>query len=168
MKKNLPVFLMFMAMAFSACTGTGDNPLIGTWGVTRIEYYTADITGNPIPSTIETFDYTPGASNGIKMTFRADNTGQLEDRSGTSPSVERFTYRYDAREQELYMDKDNESFILYIAELSVNTFTYLNEFESHKMERTYLKRLNNTRTNDARHTKPRPARPGSLLSGVKR
>ncbi len=168
MKKNLPVFLMFMAMAFSACTGTGDNPLIGTWGVTRIEYYTADITGNPIPSTIETFDYTPGASNGIKMTFRADNTGQLEDRSGTSPSVERFTYRYDAREQELYMDKDNESFILYIAELSVNTFTYLNEFGSHKMERTYLKRLNNTRTNDARHTKPRPARPGSLLSGVKR
>lgn len=164
MKKSLPILLLIIAVALSSCIDTGDNPLIGTWGVSRIEYYTADIVGNPIPSTLETYNYTPDASNGIKMVFKADNTGVLDDRSGETPSIERFTYRYNAREQELYMKTDKESFTLYIEDISANAFTYLNEYENHKMERTYLKRLGKTRTSKANRTEPRPVKLGSLLS----
>lgn len=165
MKKTLSFFLLIGTLALTSCIDTGNSLLIGAWGVERIEYYTCDIAGNPIPSTMEAYEFSPGASDGITMTFRANNTGQLEDRSTDFPVVTSFTYRYDAREQMVFMNKGSESFVLYVEELGANTFSYLNEYENHKIERTFLKRLDGVRNHTGRRVQRLPVHPGSLLSG---
>lgn len=162
---------------------------VGTWGVEQIDYYNIDYAGNPIESTIETFNFTPGDSNdGIELVFRANKKGEMRDRSQDTlwldynletqqyetiivcpdtTLVTQFTYSYDADESVLYMNMDyTHTFMMKISNLADNSFVYTNEYESNYVEKAYLKRISNdTRVVGGKKNSWRPRREGSFLSG---
>ena len=132
--------------------------LVGTWGVEKIEYYNLDYAGNPILSSLATFNYDPSSTeNGIRIIFREDKTGEIRDRAIDTLWVEEssyivgpdtilvkeFTYYYDKSDSLLYMSMTNSlaPHRMDIKELTNNTFVYEIEYSTKYMEKDYLKRL---------------------------
>ena len=183
---------VMVAMVFSSCEPSDSDAyksFVGSWGVERIEYYDLDYAGNPIPGSLETHDLVPGdPKNGIDLIFREDKTGEMRDRSqdtlwlDLNPEsetyetviicpdttlVETFTYSYDEEASALYLNmSDATVFMMTILDLTDNSFTYVNEYEEDKIEKTYLRRLSDTPASKARRqNQKRPYKPGSFLSG---
>ena len=132
--------------------------LVGTWGVERIEYYNLDYAGNPILSSLETYNYDPSSTeNGIQIIFREDKTGEIRDSAIDTLWVEEssyivcpdtilvkaYTYYYDKSDSLLYMNLTSSlvSHRMDIKELTNSTFVYENEYSTKYLEKAYLKRL---------------------------
>lgn len=189
--KRITLFaaLAIVAMLFTSCGKDDYKKFVGTWGVEKIEYYNIDYAGNPISSSMETYNLVPGdAQNGIDLIFRADKTGEMRDRSQDTLKldwnsetqtyetiiicpdttlVKRFTYSYDKSASILYMNMESvHTYKMNIESLESNSFIYENEYKQNYMERAYLKRISNVAEKSVRGQKAsRPTRQGSFLSG---
>ena len=190
MKKiTLLALCAVMALQFTSCRKNDYKSFVGTWGVEKIEYYNTDYAGNPIPSSMTTYDMVPGdEQSGIDLIFREDKTGEMRDRSRDTLIVEvsinptvydtiicpdttlvrSFTYSYDAAESILYMNMDNaHTYKMNILSLEKNSFIYENEYGQDYVEKAYMKRISKSASKDnSRKSQPqRPYRDGSFLSG---
>ena len=178
-----------MALQFTSCRKNDYKSFVGTWGVEKIEYYNTDYAGNPIPSSMTTYDMVPGdEQSGIDLIFKEDKTGEMRDRSRDTLIVEvsinptvydtiicpdttlvrAFTYSYDAAESILYMNMDNaHTYKMNILSLDKNSFIYENEYGQDYVEKAYMKRISKSASKDnSRKSQPqRPYREGSFLSG---
>ena len=191
--KKLSLFALCVAftMMFASCGKDKDSykSFVGTWGVERIDYYNIDFAGNPIENTIETYIFTPGdPDNGIDLVFRDDKTGEMRDRSQDTlwldynqetqqyetiiicpdtTIVTAFKYSFDKDESILYMNMDyTHTFMMQISNLTDNSYTYVNEYESNYVEKAWLKRISNdTKAVRGKKNSWRPRREGSFLSG---
>ena len=187
--KKLPLIVLcaFAALFFASCEQKNDyKAFVGTWGVEKIEYYNIDYAGNPIASTIQTYDYDPeDIGHGIQLIFRDDMTGEMHDNdvdtvwndahdsyvvNPDTTIVRKFDYSYDKHESVIYMNMDYvRTFKLKISNLTDNSFTYENEYWKDYMERSSLKRLSNTPVSKSatrqEQNRKRPVKPGSLLGG---
>lgn len=135
---------------------------IGIWGVERIDYYSTDYSGNPIPETMETFYYTPGdLENGLDMVFWEDNTGELRDSSRDTlfiytggyvdtiicpdtTLITGFSYAYHPEDSLLFVTTDTQhpiTYRLFISIFTDDSFVYENEYNNHYVEKAYLRRL---------------------------
>lgn len=190
MKKiTLLALCAVMALQFTSCRKNDYKSFVGTWGVEKIEYYNTDYAGNPIPSSMTTYDMVPGdEQSGIDLIFKEDKTGEMRDRSRDTLIVEvsinptvydtiicpdttlvrAFTYSYDAAESILYMNMDNaHTYKMNILSLDKNSFIYENEYGQDYVEKAYMKRISKSASKDnSRKSQPqRPYREGSFLSG---
>ena len=162
----------FAALLFTSCGKDDYSQLVGTWGTEKIEYYNIDYAGNPIPSSMSTFEYDyDDPDNSIQMIFRDDKTGEIRDSaidtmwinpdqhgiyqdSIVCPDtvlVTKFTCSYDKSDQSLYINTENSPrpFRVVITEHTNNTFVYENEYGPDYVERAYMRRISNTPTKSA-------------------
>ena len=192
MKKiTLLALFAIVAMQFTSCGKLNEKAFVGTWGVEKIEYYNIDYAGNPIASSMETYDMVPGDSqSGIDLIFREDKTGEMRDRSRDTIKtdwneethsyetiiicpdttiVSKFTYSVDKRSSILYMNIEHpvKTYKMNIVDLNKDSFIYENEYGTDYVEKAYLKRLSNTTSkSESRKSLPsRPYREDSFLSG---
>ena len=184
---------MVLVIVLASCrTKKGDDfkVFIGTWGVERIDYYNIDYAGNPISNTIETYYFTPGdPQSGIDLVFRENRSGEMRDRSHDTlfipvvvadtlhhvdtllcpdtTFVTNFTYSYHDDDATLYMNMQTErpyTYHMLIENLTDDSFTYYNEYETNYVEEARLVRLSND-TRGSKSSKPvaAPHKPGSLF-----
>ena len=189
--KKLSLFaaLALVSMLFASCGKIEYKSFVGTWGVEKIEYYNIDYAGNPIPASMESYNYDPNdTDNGIQLIFREDQTGEMRDSDIDSLAVINsdndtvyihcpdttlvypFTCSFDKKERVLYTTMDYGSYILtfrmYVSDMTANSFIYENEYDKNYMEKAYLKRLSNSTSKSASRTAPKhPRKPGSFLGG---
>ena len=180
-----------MALLLASCGKKNDyKAFVGTWGVEKIEYYNIDYAGNPIPATIETYNFNPDNINdGIQLIFREDKSGEMRDKSRDTlyfdfdtvtntyqtiivcpdtTLVTKFTYSYDNSQSILYMNMDYvRTFMMHVYNLESNSFTYENEYGKDYVERAYLKRLSSDKSSKAieKSKEVRPRKLESFLSG---
>jgi hypothetical protein len=187
-KLKLFVAVAIVAMLFTSCRKEDYKSFIGTWGVEKIEYYNIDFAGNPIPGSLETYNYDPESTdNGIQLYFRKDRTGEMRDSARDTIWIENeetgeydyiynpdtvlvstFTYSYDKDDHALYMNVEGNArpYRLEIEDLTFNSFIYENEYYSDYVEKSYLKRISKTANKDnKRQSVARPFKPGSFLGG---
>ena len=192
MKKiTLLALFAIVAMQLTSCGKLNEKAFVGTWGVEKIEYYNIDYAGNPIASSMETYDMVPGDSqSGIDLIFREDKTGEMRDRSRDTIKtdwneethsyetiiicpdttiVSKFTYSVDKRSSILYMNMESpvHTYKMNIVNMDKDSFIYENEYGTNYVEKAYMKRLSNSAVKSAtRGSQPtRPYREGSFLSG---
>lgn len=175
---NLIFALFILAFGLFSCGKGSDDYMkfVGTWAVERIDYFNTDFENNPIAGTLESYEFTPGdKTDGIDMTFRANKTGEILDRSRVPDStlVITFTYSYHSDDMLLHMKTKEggktKKHEIQILELNSNDFNYENEYGDHYIEKAWLVRLKgsnaNTKGDTGRKAKTvRPIRKGSLLS----
>lgn len=180
-----------MALLLASCGKKNDyKAFVGTWGVEKIEYFNIDYAGNPIPATIETYNFNPDNINdGIQLVFREDKSGEMRDKSRDTlyfdfdtvtntyqtiivcpdtTLVTKFTYSYDNSQSILYMNMDYvRTFMMHVYNLESNSFTYENEYGKDYVERAYLKRLSSDKSSKAieKSKEVRPRKLESFLSG---
>ena len=180
-----------MALLLASCGKKNDyKAFVGTWGVEKIEYYNIDYACNPIPATIETYNFNPDNINdGIQLIFREDKSGEMRDKSRDTlyfdfdtvtntyqtiivcpdtTLVTKFTYSYDNSQSILYMNMDYvRTFMMHVYNLESNSFTYENEYGKDYVERAYLKRLSSDKSSKAieKSKEVRPRKLESFLSG---
>lgn len=187
-KVTLFTLCAIAAVMFTSCGKNSYKSFVGTWGVEKIEYYNIDYAGNPISSTIETYNFVPGdENNGIDLIFREDKTGEMRDRSQDTIYVKdynvdppvvtdtiicpdttlvtKFTYSYDKSSSVLYMDMEYvHTYRMHIMNLESNSFIYENEYGKDYVEKAYLKRISNTAPlSTNRNATIKPNKPGSIL-----
>ena len=191
--KKLTLFLSLalIGLMFTSCRKNDYKSFIGTWGVEKIEYYNTDYAGNPIVSSLETYEFDRNsADNGIQLYFREDKTGEMRDsavdtlwldwnaETDTYDSyiscpdtvmVYPFSYSYDKSDHILYMNINYgdklRTFKMSIENLTDNSFTYENEYDKNYMERAYLKRISKTTKSASRQATIHPHKSGSFLGG---
>jgi len=195
--KKLTLFttLAFLALSFVSCKKTEYKTLIGTWGVEKLEYYNIDYAGNPITSSLETYNYDLNdANNRILLTFREDKTGEMRDSAidtiltdwneitqtydsyivnPDTVLVNSFTYSYDKSESVLYMEVKYtypyeylNNFKMKISDFNSDSFTYESQYKLDYMEKAFLKRISNTPLKSAsRQETKHPHKHGFLLGG---
>ena len=158
-----------------------ENPFLGVWGVEKIDYYNIDYAGNPIMSSLVTYDYDPyDLGNGIQLVFREDKTGEMRDSSRDTIWIDEnyivcpdttivttYTYSFDFEASVLYMNMEyGRTFALQIVELNNNAFVYENEYAQNYVEKAYLQRLS-THPDKSKSTgftnQAKPNKGGSLL-----
>lgn len=191
--KKIALFTLvaIAAMIFTSCTKLDEKSFIGTWGVEKIEYYNVDYAGNPINSSMMTYNFVPGdEQNGIELIFRENMTGEMRDHSrdtikddwneetGTYETiiicpdttlVTKFTYSVDGKASILYMNLTYPTVRTYkmnITNMEKDSFIYENEYYKDYVEKAYMKRISNTASKSAsRNSQPsRPRKEGSLFS----
>ena len=193
MKKiTLLTLCAIAAVMFTSCGKNSYKSFVGTWGVEKIEYYKIDYAGNPISSTIETYNFVPGdEDNGIDLVFREDKTGEMRDRSQDTIYVKdynvdppvvidtiicpdttlvtKFSYSYDKSSSVLYMDMEYvHTYHMHILNLDNDSFIYENEYGKDYVEKAYLKRISKSATlSTNRNTVIKPNKPGSILGDRK-
>ena len=178
------------AVMFTSCGKNSYKSFVGTWGVEKIEYYNIDYAGNPISSTISTYNFVPGDEmSGIDLIFREDKTGEMRDRSqdtliikvSSDPIVydtiicpdttlvTKFSYSYDEASSVLYMNMEYvHTYKMNIVDLSKNSFIYENEYGENYVEKAYMKRISNTASlSTNRSATIKPNKPGSILGDRK-
>ena len=192
--KRIALFTLcaMAAVMFTSCGKDNYKSFVGTWGVEKIEYYNIDYAGNPISSTIETFNFVPGDKmSGIDLIFRDDKTGEMRDRSqdtlyikdySVDPPVNvdtiicpdttlvtKFTYTYDKSSSVLYMDMEYvHTYRMHIVNLESDSFVYENEYDKNYVEKAYMKRISDTPTlSTNRNATIKPNKPGSILGNRK-
>ena len=192
--KKIALFTLcaLAAVMFTSCGKDSYKSFVGTWGVEKIEYYNIDYAGNPISSTIETYNFVPGDEmSGIDLIFRDDKTGEMRDRSQDTIYVKdysvdppvivdtiicpdttlvtKFTYSYDKSSSVLYMDMEYiHTYRMHILSLESNSFIYENEYGKDYVEKAYMKRISNTPTvSTNRNATIKPNKPGSILGNRK-
>ena len=144
-----------------------EEVLLGSWGVEKVVYYTADYAGNPIMSTIQTYLYDPNSTDdGIQMYFRMDNTGELRDSSieelwldwndetgdydthiicPDTVLVKPFIYSYNMNGDVLDVtmtndDDDERTFALKISDLSYDAFVYEDVYAQDDNGQSYVEK----------------------------
>ena len=175
-----------MAMLFSSCNKIDYKSFVGTWGVEKIEYYNIDYAGNPIPASMEIYEFDPeDFDNGVHLIFREDRTGEMRDSAIDSLAVydedsqtvdhyiycpdtvvvTKFTYSYDKSDRTLYMNLETmRTFRLQIQEMTADAFTYEDEYRVDYMEKAYMKRVSETPIKSAsRKVTKHPFKLGSLI-----
>lgn len=190
--KKLTLFTAIMALvvALASCKKYDASSFIGIWGVDRIDYYNIDYAGNPIEYTTVTFDFTPGdMENGIDLVFRADQTGEMLDRSRDTlflPVMEadtvhhydtilcpdttlvtRFTFSYDTDENWLYMNiQDTKPYTYHMSVkfTDADNFVYENQYNSHTVEKAWMVRYSKETRGAKSSSHYMPRHEGSLLS----
>ena len=193
MKKiTLLTLCAIAAVMFTSCGKNSYKSFVGTWGVEKIEYYNIDYAGNPISSTIETYNFVPGdEDNGIDLIFREDKTGEMRDRSQDTIYVKdynvdppvvidtiicpdttlvtKFSYSYDKSSSVLYMDMEYvHTYRMTIVNLENDSFIYENEYGKDYVEKAYLKRISKSATlSTNRNAVIKPNKPGSILGDRK-
>lgn len=185
---SLYAAMMMLIVVVASCAKYDTSSFIGTWGVERIDYYNIDYNGDPIDYTTKTFYFTPGdMENGIDLVFRADQTGEMRDRSRDTiymdwndslevyetviicpdtTIVTSFTYSYDKDQSQLYMTLQ-PSMYTYKMEVKFTdseNFIYENNYRPYVVEKSWMVRY----SKETRGTRSKPvAMPrhhGSLLS----
>lgn len=193
MKKLFYVTMVIAASWLMASCSDNNSyeKFVGTWGLTRADYYYVDYAGVPIEDTRETYYFTAGdEKDGIDLVFKSDKTGQRIDRSrdtliiqtGTNPDTydtipcqdtiiySSFTYSYDADEETLYMTTpDNgRTHALKIRNFTDNGFSYYNQYKisgNPYAEEAVLERISNKTSKAATRGRKiyAPHKPGSFL-----
>ena len=183
-KNVIIIALLVFLVGFASCKKDHDIPtgktfapeigaevFIGDWGVERIEYYSIDVQGNPIESTLEVLTYDPNdIDNGIQLIFREDKSGELRDYSTDSITIKHYTYSYDEDNSTLYMNMEQvHTYMMKVSNLSSKSFIYENEYRENYMEKAYLKRISYTPSKSASEKVMKHSyQPGPVLdSGVK-
>ncbi len=194
MKKILLFAAVILAIGLASCGKSDYQVFVGTWGVERIDYYNIDFNGDPIPSTIETYRFTPGdEKNGMDLIFRDDRTGELRDHSRDTlyipvydddhvaidtnviicpdtTLITRFTYSYHDDDAILYMNilgPRPYTYQMPIEQLTDKSFIYINNYDKDIVEKAWLVRLSND-TRSTRSSKPvrAPRKEGSLFGTI--
>ena len=191
--KRIKLFTLcaIAAMMFTSCAKLDEKSFVGTWGVEKIEYYNIDYAGNPIASSMSTFNMTPGdQQSGIDLIFREDMTGEMRDRSQDTLKLDwneetetyetiiicpdttlvtKFTYSVDKHASVLYMNLENpvKTYKMNILKMDKDSFIYENEYWKNYMEKAYMKRLSNSTSKSAirNSQSSHPRKEGSFLSG---
>ena len=191
-KITLLTLCAIAAVMFTSCGKNSYKSFVGTWGVEKIKYYNIDYAGNPISSTIETYNFVPGdEDNGIDLIFREDKTGEMRDRSQDTIYVKdynvdppvvidtiicpdttlvtKFSYSYDKSSSVLYMDMEYvHTYRMTIVNLENDSFIYENEYGKDYVEKAYLKRISKSATlSTNRNAVIKPNKPGSILGDRK-
>ena len=189
--KRLTLFVTLLTIVlglFSCSKDRTYKDFVGTWGVERLEYYNIDYAGNPIPGSLEVYEFPLGdAKDGIDLIFRSDKTGEMRDRSRDTiynqisvdpviydtiinpdtTLVTYFTYSFDEEESTLFMMMDYaRTFSMKVSNFEDDSFVYYNEYDENYIEKAFLKRLNTKSLSKGAATKPtfRPRRPKSFMS----
>lgn len=175
-------------MALVSCHSHDNDyeQFVGTWGLLKLSYYNIDYAGNPIASSMITYNYVPGDTiDGIDLVFRDDQTGLMIDRSRDTVFIEieedvfdtilcpdtvlidRFKYSYDDRTKLLYLNMDYiHTFSMDVVELNDSYFTYTNQYKKDVVEKATMKRLSDKpsakRSNEKSEKAPR--RLGSFMA----
>jgi len=183
-------FCAMAAVMFTSCGKIDEKGFIGTWGVEKIEYYNIDYAGNPITSSMSTFNLVPGdQQSGIDLIFRDDKTGEMRDRSQDTLKlnwneetetyetiiicpdttlVTKFTYSVDERASILYMNIEYpvRTYKMNIVNMDKNSFIYENEYGTNYVEKAYMKRISNSASKSGSRSSQavRPRREGSFMS----
>jgi len=189
-KLTLIAAVAFAAMLFTSCGKHDYDEFVGTWGAEKVEYYNIDYAGNPIAASMQTYTYDPeDEDNSIRLTFRADNTGEMRDSAidtlytnydeeheiylDTIPCsdtvmIYNFTCSFDKFNQCMYMNIVGEArpYRIDIVNMDKNTFVYVNEYGNDYVEKAYMKRITGKVTKSEKSSKPvrHPHnKPGSLF-----
>ena len=156
--------MAFVALLITSCDKHDYSQFIGTWGVEKIEYYNIDYAGNPIASSMRTFEYDPNdLDNSIRLTFKDDKTGEMRDSAidtvyiyndetedydigiycPDTVVVTAFSCSYDKGEETMYLTLENDPrpFKMHIIEITSDAIEYENEYGTDYVERAYLKRI---------------------------
>ena len=193
--KKLTLIASLFAVVFCLVSCKPDSndsykKFVGKWGVERLEYYTADYAGNPIPNTVDIREFPLGdPHDGIDMIFYDNDkrTGEMLRRDIDTFYVQisldpeecdtiinpdstvriTFNYMYDTDLSALYvnMHDDMHTFMMKVSNFTDNSFMYVNEYDLHLVEKAYLKRLEGKDAPKS-SSKPtyRPRKPGSFMS----
>ena len=182
-----------MVLGWTSCGKKDYMAFVGTWGVERIDYYTIDFYGQPIESTIATYNFTPGdADNGIDLIFHDDRTGEMHDRSRDTlyipvyddenniidttilacpdtTLITKFTYSYHDDDATLYMNMQTDRPFTYnmkIELLTDDSFIYVNQYDKDLVEKAWLVRISDKTRNATRSSQSsnRQRHFGSLFS----
>lgn len=189
--KKITLLASLFAFAFClvSCKSDPIEKFIGTWGVERLEYYVVDYAGNPIDNTIEVHEFGIGdPDNGIDMIFKNDKMGEMRRRDIDTFNIQisvdpeeyetiinpdttvviSFDYTYDSDMSALFvtMHDDMHTFMMKVSNLTDDSFMYVNEYDLHRVEKAYLKRISNATRSQKSASKPtyRPRKPGSFMS----
>ena len=147
---------------FNASGGGSDvdeEAFVGTWGVEKLDYYNIDNEGNPIASTLTSYNFDPSSTdNGIQLVFREDKTGEMRDSTKDTlwmdvgsyiycpdtTIAKTFTYSFDNETFILKMNMDDgDTYNTHVQNLTDDAFIYENEYQNNFVEKAYLKRLSN-------------------------
>lgn len=189
-KLTLIAAVAFAAMLFTSCGKHDYDEFVGTWAAEKVEYYNIDYAGNPIAASMETYTYNPeDEDNSIRLTFRADRTGEMRDSAidtlytnydeeheiylDTIPCsdtvmIYHFTCSFDKFNQCMYMNMSDSPrpYRLDIVSMDKNSFVYVNEYGNDYVEKSYMKRISGKVTKSEKTSKPvrHPHnKPGSLF-----
>ena len=192
--KKLTMFMaaVMLVILMASCEKVDYTNFIGTWGVERIDYYNSDFWGDPIWSTMKTYEFTPGdMEGGIDLVFREDKTGEMRDRSRDTlyvpvfendtivdtltlicpdtTLVTKFTFSYNTDDKLLFMNMQVEHPYIYQMKVRFsdeNTFVYENEYDNNYVEKARLVRYSTETRGAARGSKSSqiPPHPKSLFS----
>ena len=139
---------------------------VGIWGVEQIDYYNTDYYGEPIPSTLVTYYFTPGdPDHGIDLVFWEDRTGEMRDRSRDTlfqnyddflgvyldtiicpdtTLITGFSYAYHPEDSLLIMNMETQhpfTYQMFIFIFTDDSFVYVNEYQAGYVEKAYMRRL---------------------------
>jgi hypothetical protein len=188
-KLTLIAAVAFAAMLFTSCGKHDYDEFVGTWGAEKVEYYNIDYAGNPIAASMQTYTYDPeDEDNSIRLTFRADNTGEMRDSAidtlytnydeeheiylDTIPCsdtvmIYNFTCSFDKFNQCMYMNIVGEArpYRIDIVNMDKNTFVYVNEYGNDYVEKAYMKRITGkvTKSGSSKPVRHPHNKPGSLF-----
>lgn len=189
--KKITLIASLIAVAFSlaSCKSEPIEKFVGTWGVEKLEYYTVDYAGDPIPNTVEILEF-PLADphDGMDLIFKDGKTGEMRRRDidtfyvqisvdpeeydtiinpDTTVTIP-FRYSYDDEVSTLYMTMldDMHTFRMLIGNFTNDSFTYINEYDLYLVEKAYLKRISKATRSEKSVSKStyRTRKPGSLMS----
>lgn len=132
---------------------------VGIWGVEQIDYYNTDYYGEPIPSTLVTYYFTPGdPDDGIDLVFWEDNSGEMRDRRydtiylsddqfivcPDTTLITGYSYSYNQADSLLLLTMDVQypfTHRLFISIFTDDSFVYVNEYQAGYVEKAYMRRL---------------------------
>lgn len=185
---TLFVCLLAVVLSVSSCKKQSYKSFVGVWGVERIEYYNIDHAGDPIPETMDVYEFPLNdPTDGIDLVFYSNKKGEIRDRSrdtiyeliSLDPEVydtiinpdttlvTKFQYNYIEEESKLFLELETaEIYALRVSDFDKNSFNYINEYGVDYIEKAYLKLLDDSPSSKGTRVKPtsRPRRPGSVLS----
>ncbi len=165
MKRLFLFVLLASLLSFVSCE-KDSSILVGYWGVERIDFYDVDNSGTMIGSSLETYTFTPGAADGIEVTFYADGTGYILNKSNSTVTNQHFSYDYDESDGSLYIVRDDgSSYIMAVETLNETKLVYINQYEDYHVEKDYFVRTGKGTKASWRQHPLLPFKPGSFLSG---
>lgn len=128
-------------LGFTSCIDEDNAFCIGEWAVEKVEYYTADIYGNPIEGTIEENTYDVAADRGIHFVFEEGGGGAIVYKDDNMVTL--FSYEYDTYDNLLYMtlQGDDVPLCLEVDRYGASRWSYKNIMEANKVEKTYLVKM---------------------------
>ena len=97
----LSLCALLVLLGFTSCIDEGSAFCVGEWAVEKVEYYTADIYGNPIEGSVDETFFVVGNDRGIHFIFEEGGGGSIVDYDDNMVTL--FGYEYDSYDNLLYL-----------------------------------------------------------------